>query len=159
MPGRDVRACAVTANFSNPTGSCMPAARKRELVKLCREADIVLIEDDVYGDLQFDGRASAALQGLRHAMAACCCVRRSRSRWRPGARIGFIAPGRYRDTLRAAKHMISGATPLLQQEMLADYLHSGRYERHLRRMRRAAVAAGDAAVAMRAGCFSRTARD
>ena len=55
----------------------------------------------------------------------------------PGSRLGFIAPGRYRDTLRAAKHMVSGATALLQQEMVADFLRSGRYERHLGRMRRA----------------------
>jgi DNA-binding transcriptional MocR family regulator len=52
----------------------------------------------------------------------------------PGARIGFVAPGRYRDTMRAAKNRLSGATALLPQEMLHEYLASGRYPRHLRRL-------------------------
>jgi DNA-binding transcriptional MocR family regulator len=134
--GRDVRACAVTANFSNPNGSCMPAARKRELVKLCAEFDIVLIEDDVYGDLQFDGPRPLPCKAFDRDGRVLLCSSFSKS-LAPGARLGYIVPGRYRDTLRAAKHMISGATPLLQQEMLADFLQSGRYERHLRRMRRA----------------------
>jgi DNA-binding transcriptional MocR family regulator len=134
--GRDVRACAVTANFSNPNGSCMPAARKRELVKLCAEFDIVLIEDDVYGDLQFEGPRPLPCKAFDRDGRVLLCSSFSKS-LAPGARLGYVVPGRYRDTLRAAKHMISGATPLLQQEMLADFLQSGRYERHLRRMRRA----------------------
>jgi DNA-binding transcriptional MocR family regulator len=134
--GRDVRAVAITANFSNPNGSCMPVARKRELVKLCGEFDVVLIEDDVYGDLQFDGARPLPCKAFDRDGRVLLCSSFSKS-LAPGARLGFIVPGRYRDMLRAAKHMISGATPLLQQEMLADFLQSGRYERHLRRMRRA----------------------
>lgn len=134
--GHDVRAVAVTANFSNPNGSCMPVARKRELVKLCVEADIVLIEDDVYGDLQFEGSRPLPCKAFDRDGRVLLCASFSKS-LAPGARLGYIVPGRYRDTLRAAKHMTTGATPLLQQEMLADFLQSGRYERHLRRMRRA----------------------
>jgi DNA-binding transcriptional MocR family regulator len=133
--GRDVRAVAVTANFSNPNGSCMPTSRKRELVRLCVEADIVLIEDDVYGDLQFDGARPLPCKAFDRDGRVLLCSSFSKS-LAPGARLGYVVPGRYRDTLRAAKHMVSGATPLLQQEMLADFLQSGRYERHLRRMRR-----------------------
>ncbi|HMA12553.1 MAG TPA: PLP-dependent aminotransferase family protein [Steroidobacteraceae bacterium] len=134
--GRDVRAVAVTPSFSNPNGSCMPVECRRQLVRLCAEADIVLIEDDVYGDLQFDGPRPLPCKAFDRDGRVLLCSSFSKS-LAPGARLGYIVPGRYRDTLRAAKHMISGATPLLQQEMLADFLRSGRYERHLRRMRRA----------------------
>ena len=134
--GREVRAIAVTVNFSNPNGSCMPLARKRELVKLCGEFDLALIEDDVYGDLQFEGARPLPCKAFDRDGRVLLCSSFSKS-LAPGARLGYIVPGRYRDTLRAAKHMISGATPLLQQEMLADFLQGGRYERHLRRMRRA----------------------
>ena len=115
----------------------MPVARKRELVKLCGEFDVVLIEDDVYGDLQFDGARPLPCKAFDRDGRVLLCSSFSKS-LAPGARLGFIVPGRYRDMLRAAKHMISGATPLLQQEMLADFLQSGRYERHLRRMREGA---------------------
>jgi DNA-binding transcriptional MocR family regulator len=134
--GRDVRACAVTPSFSNPTGSCMSAARKRELVRLCDAHDIVLIEDDIYGDVQFEGPRPLPCRSFDREGRVLLCSSFSKT-LAPGSRLGFIVPGRYRDTLRAAKHMASGATPLLQQEMLADYLASGRYERHLRQLRRA----------------------
>ena len=55
----------------------------------------------------------------------------------PGARVGFIAAGRYRDSLRAAKQVSTGATAPLQQEMIAEFMRSGGYERHLRKLRRA----------------------
>lgn len=134
--GRDVRAVAVTANFSNPNGSCMPVARKRELVKLCASFDIVLVEDDVYGDLQFEGARPVPCKTFDRDGRVLLCSSFSKT-LAPGARLGFLAPGRYRDLLRATKHLSSGATSLLQQEMLAEFLRSGRYERHLRGMRRA----------------------
>jgi DNA-binding transcriptional MocR family regulator len=133
--GGGIRACAVTPNFSNPNGSCMSPEAKRELVRLCEDADIVLIEDDVYGDLQFEGPRPLPCKAWDRDGRVLLCSSFSKT-LAPGARVGFIVPGRYRDTLRGAKQMQSGATSLLQQEMLADYLHSGRYERQLRDMRR-----------------------
>jgi len=132
--GQSVRACMVTPNFSNPTGASMPDARKQELVQLCREADIALIEDDIYGDLPHAGARPLPCKAFDTDGRGLLCSSFSKS-LAPGARIGFIAPGRYRDTARAIKQMLSGATAMPAQEMLAAYLASGRYERHLRRMR------------------------
>lgn len=129
--GREVRACAVTPNFSNPTGSLMPEASKRELVRLCRTADIALIEDDVYGDLAFRGGRPVTCKSFDTDGRVLLCSSFSKS-LAPGARIGFVAPGRYRDLLRVAKHRLSYATALPQQLMLQDYLSRGRYPRHLR---------------------------
>ncbi len=137
--GREVKAVAATPNFSNPTGSLMPLAGKRELVRLCRAADIVLIEDDVYGDLPFGAARPTTCKALDRDGRVLLCSSFSKT-LAPGARIGFVAPGRYRDTLRAAKQRLSGATPLLQQAMLADYLARGRYPRHLRRVQQRFVA-------------------
>jgi DNA-binding transcriptional MocR family regulator len=129
--GREVRACAVTPNFSNPTGSLMPEASKRELVGLCRASDIVLIEDDVYGDLAFRAARPVTCKSFDTDGRVLLCSSFSKT-LAPGARIGFVAPGRYRDMLRAAKHRLSAATALPQQLMLQDYLARGRYPRHLR---------------------------
>ena len=132
--GRSVRACMTIANFSNPTGSAMSGQRKRELVRLCREADIYLIEDDIYGDLALDGPRPLPCKAFDTDGRVLLCSSFSKT-LAPGARIGFIEPGRHRDTLRAMKHVMSGATSVLTQEMLADYLASGRYERHLKKLR------------------------
>jgi DNA-binding transcriptional MocR family regulator len=132
--GRGVRACMTIANFSNPTGSALPESRKRELVKLCREADIALIEDDIYGDLALEGPRPRPCKAFDTDGSVLLCSSFSKS-LAPGARVGFITPGRHRDTMRAMKNVSSGATGVLLQEMLADYLASGRYERHLAKMR------------------------
>jgi DNA-binding transcriptional MocR family regulator len=132
--GQAVRACMVTPNFSNPTGAFIPEERKQELVRLCRDADIALIEDDIYGDLPHDGPRPLPCKAFDTDGRVLMCSSFSKT-LAPGARIGFIAPGRYRDKTRAIKQTLSGATAMPAQEMLANYLASGRYERHLRRMR------------------------
>jgi DNA-binding transcriptional MocR family regulator len=134
--GAQVRACAVVSSFSNPTGASLSKERRKELVRLCRKADIALIEDDVYGDLQHQGPRPVPCKAYDRDGRVLLCSSLSKA-LAPGSRVGFVTPGRYRDTLRAAKQMQSGATGLLQQEMIAEYLQSGRYERHLRQLRRA----------------------
>lgn len=41
--------------YQNPTGTCMPESRKRELIALARKYDIPLVEDNCYGDVHFEG--------------------------------------------------------------------------------------------------------
>jgi len=133
--GRDVRAVVLMPSFNNPNGSCMPLPARRELVRLARQADIVLVEDDIYGDLHFEGSRPLPCKAFDTDGRVLLCS--SFTKWlAPGSRTGFITPGRFRDTLRSAKQMLSGATPLAQQQMLADFMASGRCERHLRTLRR-----------------------
>lgn len=137
--GRNVRAVLTIPNFSNPTGSLMPVARKRALVALCREADIALIEDDIYGDLSLDGTRPVPCKTFDRDGRVLLCSSFSKS-LAPGARVGFIAAGRYRESVRAVKQNLSGATAVLPQEMLAEFLAGNGYERHLRRLRQRCAA-------------------
>jgi DNA-binding transcriptional MocR family regulator len=50
-----VTACLFSTTLSNPLGVTMPERDRRKLVEILEEFDTVLIEDDVYGDLRFDG--------------------------------------------------------------------------------------------------------
>jgi DNA-binding transcriptional MocR family regulator len=50
-----VRVCIVISNFNNPLGSCIPDDNKRELVRLLAAHDIPLIENNVFGEISFDG--------------------------------------------------------------------------------------------------------
>lgn len=134
--GWDIRACVTIPNFSNPSGASLSLRRKRELVALCRDADIALIEDDICGDLQHQGPRPLPCKTFDRDGRVLLCSSFSKS-LAPGARVGFIAAGRYREALRAAKHVSTGATAPLQQEMIAEFMRSGGYERHLRKLRRA----------------------
>ena len=60
----DVAAVAMVSNFSNPTGSCMTDERKRAPRRPRRPPQVPLVEDDVYGDLAFDGSRPTAVKAF-----------------------------------------------------------------------------------------------
>jgi len=51
-------------NFHNPAGVTMSRARREQLVALCREARIPIVEDNPYGMLRFDGEPLPTLRSL-----------------------------------------------------------------------------------------------
>ena len=131
-----VKACLVVTSFSNPLGALMPDEAKRELVKMLARRDIPLIEDDIYGDLHHDGaRPRPARAFDRHGLVMLCGS--FSKTLAPGYRVGYVAPGRYRDAVERLKFAQTVATGTLAQMAVADFLENGGYERHLRRLRRA----------------------
>ncbi|MEO7773980.1 MAG: PLP-dependent aminotransferase family protein [Steroidobacteraceae bacterium] len=134
--GKDIKACVVIANFSNPTGATLPDARKRQLVQTCARAGIALIEDDIYGDLPHGSMRPLPAKAFDDHGGVILCSSFSKT-LAPGARIGFVSGARWTDDIRALKSITSVATPLLLQQALANFLRAGRYARHLPRLRRA----------------------
>jgi len=51
-------------NFGNPAGVTMSYARRQQLVALCREASVPIVEDNPYGLLRFEGAAEPCLRSL-----------------------------------------------------------------------------------------------
>jgi 2-aminoadipate transaminase len=51
-------------NFHNPAGVTMSAERRDQLVGLCREAGIPILEDNPYGMLRFEGQRLPTLRAL-----------------------------------------------------------------------------------------------
>ena len=99
----------VIANYSNPTGSAMPDARKRALVKLCREADIALIEDDIYGDLCFSAERPRPVKAFDTSGNVLSCSSYSKT-ISPALRVGYVAAGKYTGKVKFLKTVSSGAT-------------------------------------------------
>jgi DNA-binding transcriptional MocR family regulator len=132
--GRAVKACLVSTNFSNPTGACMSDSEKRRLVQLCSDRHVPLIEDDIYGDLQHAGTRPLPAKAFDLDGNVILCSSFSKT-LAPGARIGWMCGGRYAAALRLAKFASSGATPAILQEVIAEILRSGGYERHLVKLR------------------------
>ncbi len=131
-----IRACIASPNFSNPLGSSMPDDAKRELVAMLARRNIPLIEDDLYGDLYFgDARPRSAKAFDKEGLVLLCS---SFSKLiAPGYRVGWAAPGRFQAKVEALKLTTTLATPTLLQAAIAEFLESGAYDRHLRKMRAA----------------------
>jgi len=129
-----VKACVVTPNYSNPLGCCMPDEHKRKLVAMLKARSIVLIEDDIYGDLSFNHARPSLLLAMDPEADVILCSSVSKT-LSPGLRVGWIAPGRFQEKVEYMKYVLNLATAGIQQLAVAELLESGQYERHLRRVR------------------------
>ncbi len=141
-----VKACLCMLNFSNPSGSLLPDARKKELIALLRRHQVPLIEDDVYAELYFGAQAPLCSKALdddglvMHVSSFAKCLA-------PGYRIGWVAAGRYVEQIRRQKLTSSLATSVPIQIGLANYLKQGGYDKHLRQLRQTLAAQAAAMLA------------
>lgn len=143
-----VKAVLASPNVSNPLGSVMPDEAKERLVRLCVRHDVPLIEDDVYGDLAFDERPRPAAHWDREGRVLL--VGSVSKTLAPGYRVGWIAAGKYQERIESLKFALTVSTPTLPQMAIAEFLGSGGYDRHVRKLRnhlRAQVERTRAAVA------------
>lgn len=130
-----VAACLLVPNASNPLGCIMPDDNKKRLAKLTAERGVAVIEDDLYGDLHFGRDRPWPIKAFDQAGNVMLCSSFSKS-LSPSLRIGFVAAGRYRPQVALQKTITSGGTNPITQNVLAEYLASGAYDRHLRSLRR-----------------------
>jgi DNA-binding transcriptional MocR family regulator len=131
---RTISALLVSPNVSNPLGAVMSDENKERMVALCRRYDVPLIEDDVYGELAFNGRPRPALAWDTDGRVLL--VGSVSKTLAPGYRIGWVVPGRYQEKLEALKYSLTVSTPAILQMVVAEFLAGGGYDRHLRRLQR-----------------------
>ncbi len=130
-----IKAVLCVPNFSNPQGSCMPDAAKKALVALITKHNIPLIEDDIYGELYF-GKArpkTGKYYDTEGLVMHCSSLSKSLA---PGYRIGWILPGRFGAEVRQLKRIQSISSPTLTQAAMAHFLQNGRYDFHLKALRK-----------------------
>lgn len=136
LAAQDIKAVWAMPTFQNPTGATMPARNKAALVALLARRGIPLIENDVYGELGFEGEQPLPAKTWDAQGGVLHCGSFSKS-LAPGYRIGWVAAGRFNETLRQNKFLLSIATNVPAQAAIADYLKHGGYGLHLRRLRSA----------------------
>ncbi len=128
------RAVLVTPAHQCPTGVALSPSRRRELVAWANEVDGVIFEDDYDAEFRYDRQAVGSLQGLDpERVFALGSVSKTIA---PAIRIGWVlAPPRFLEALTEEKQLSSRGAPGLDQEALALLIESGRFDRHLRRVR------------------------
>jgi GntR family transcriptional regulator/MocR family aminotransferase len=128
------RAVLVTPAHQCPTGVALSPSRRRELVAWAHEVDGVILEDDYDAEFRYDRQAVGSLQGLDpERVFALGSVSKTIA---PAIRIGWVlAPPGFVTVLTEEKQLSSRGAPGLDQEALALQVESGRFDRHLRRVR------------------------
>ena len=130
-----IRAVMVISNFNNPLGSRMPDENKKALVELLAKHDIPLIENDVCGELYFGEKRPVVCKAFDTKGLVILLSSFSKD-ISPGLRLGWVAPGRFSSDVEWIKFTLSASSPTLSQMAIADFLESGSYDQHLRRIRR-----------------------
>jgi DNA-binding transcriptional MocR family regulator len=98
--------------------------------------EVPLIEDDIYGEIYFGKTRPRTCKSYdEHGLVMyCSSVSKSLA---PGYRVGWCLPGRFKEQIITLKlmHALSSASPT--QAAIAHFLETGRYDLHLRKLRRA----------------------
>jgi DNA-binding transcriptional MocR family regulator len=124
--------------FHNPRGSTLSAARRHGLLELAGKHALMIVEDEVYRDLSFNGKVPATCFALAQGHGQRVCSIGSFSKTlAPGVRLGWlVAPQDVIDTCMACGTTLmgGGASPFSAQ-VVAQYCRSGQWEPHVRRLR------------------------
>lgn len=129
-----VTACLFSSTLSNPLGYVSSEAHREALVKLLEDRSVPLIEDDVYGELIFEGARPKPAQFFSRKGLVLTCGSFSKT-VAPGYRIGWLLPGSYLARVQKLKRAMSCSSGLLQQLTLSEFIATGDYDRHLKRLK------------------------
>lgn len=130
----DARALYLLPNFQNPTGRCIPQARRAQIAGQAQALGLPLIEDDPYGDLWFDQPPPAPMavqwpEGTIYLGSFSKILA-------PGLRLGYVAaPPALYDQLVQAKQAADLHSGTFAQYLVADLLETGMLDTHLTEVR------------------------
>ncbi|MDW4550977.1 PLP-dependent aminotransferase family protein [Defluviimonas sp. D31] len=137
--GADVSAAArarltyLTPANQYPMGHRLSLRRRAEALDHARASDGFLVEDDYDSEFHWHGREIAALQGM--APERVIALGTAAKALMPALRIGWIvAPSGLAGPLRAAQRNLGLAANVHAQAALAEFMETGRYRAHLRRI-------------------------
>lgn len=130
-----VRAAVLVPNFNNPVGSLTGDDAKRALLAACTAHDVIVIEDDLYGETAYSGERALPLRRFDDGGQVITCSSFSKT-LAPGLRVGWAIAGRWTAEVLRTKCFSSIATATLPQLAVVEYLARHDYDRALRRLRR-----------------------
>lgn len=143
----------VTPSHQDPTGVTMSLSRRLALLDVAARGNGIVVEDDYDSEFRYEGNPVESLQSLDARGLTVYMGSFSKSIL-PGLRVGFlVVPEGLVQVVRAAKAIWDSGASALDQAALAHFIHSGAYERHIRRMRREYRARRDALLAALADEF------
>ena len=133
--------------FQNPSGRTLALERRRRLVELARERDLLVLEDDPYGLVRFGGTPQPTLFELDGGDRVVYASSFSKT-VAPGLRVGyFILPAELEPAVEALAVQTSITPALLGQATVAEFVRRGSFEPSLARVCEVLGARRDAMLA------------
>jgi GntR family transcriptional regulator/MocR family aminotransferase len=125
----------VTPAHQYPTGGRMSPATLHALLDKARQQDCILVEDDYDGEFHHGGQSAPCLSGVDDLKRTIHIGTFSKSMF-PGLRLGYmITPPALGDPMARLRGIMDGQPSSPLQAIMAAFIRSGAFARHLRRMR------------------------
>ncbi len=122
-------------NFQNPTGIMYSEENRKEIFEVIKDEDLILVQDDPYGDLRFDGEPKIPYIGVNQSDKNIYLGSFSKI-VAPGMRIGYVIA--HNDIIRmleTAKQASDLHSNIFCQYILADYLYNNDLGKHINKIR------------------------
>ncbi|WP_373990107.1 PLP-dependent aminotransferase family protein [Duganella sp. BuS-21] len=144
---RPPRLIYTTPSHQYPVGSVLSLRRRLALIDAARSAGALIIEDDYDSEFRHDGAPLHAMQGLAPDAPVVYLGTFSKTMF-PSLRIGFVVvPAALAEPFAQMREQSFPRGRVAEQLALAEFLQSGQFLLHLRRMRRLYRQRRDALVA------------
>lgn len=132
----DAKLIYTIPTFQNPTGTTMPLERRKRLLELASRYDLLVIEDNPYGDLRFSGEDVATLKSLDTEGRVVYCGSFSKI-LSPGMRLGYVigAPALL-EKVEMLKQVNDVHTPMLTQLMCVEFMKKYDIDKYIEKNRR-----------------------
>lgn len=125
----------VTPSHQYPLGGMMSLERRIKLLQFAESIGAWVIEDDYDSEYAYSGVSVPCLQGL-DAGGRTVYIGTFNKALFPGLRLGFlISPSDLVEAFRGSRMHTDGHPPAVVQSILAEFIQSGTFSAHLRRMR------------------------
>jgi len=135
LPKEGVALLYVTPSHQYPLGFTLPIERRLKLLDWARRCGAYIIEDDYDSDFRYRGSPLTALMGLDDYGCVMYLGTFSKSMG-AGLRLGYlVVPKTLVSSARSAKALLNNGHAWLDQATMAEFIRSGAYGNHLRRMR------------------------
>jgi DNA-binding transcriptional MocR family regulator len=139
--GKKAKILYLTPYFHNPAGIIYSAGRKRKLLDALGGRDIILLEDDPYGELYFDAadkELTAPMKAMPNHAVQICYAGSFAKIFSPGMRLGWLcAASEIIDKCQLAKQSMDACSPTFTQALAAERLSKGKMPAHVETLRAA----------------------
>ncbi|MBA3012539.1 MAG: PLP-dependent aminotransferase family protein [Desulfobacula sp.] len=134
VSSKRIKACLLNPNFQNPLGSVISTENKRTILNIANAYDLPIIEDDIYGDLYFGDKRPTTFKSMDTRGLVLYCSSFSKT-LAPGLRTGWTIPGRFKSQVIRMKLNTLLSAPNINHRIVARFVDTGTYDRHLRKLR------------------------
>nr|WP_068890527.1 PLP-dependent aminotransferase family protein [Pedobacter panaciterrae] len=132
--GNQIKAILVTPNFQNPTGILLTDIQKKQLLQIAQHYNIAIIENDIYGDLNFNHYRPGTIKSFDQSGLVITYSSYSKT-LSPGIRLGWLSTGKFFQQAEQIKFSLGSTVSPIYQETVNKLIHTGSYDRHIRKFR------------------------